>query len=593
MHDDGYVTVAAETQSVDFPVTLGSYDARGLTALYSYDLCVFRMDPRLVGPAQLVYSTYLGGRGPYDFVRAMTVDQQGVVSLAGGTDSYDFPVTGSAYQQKYNTGGYDGVFVQLDPSAKGLAQLKYSSYLGGYGQDHVGCMLALGDGSYYLGGGTSSPNFPVTPGAYSGALAGGRDAFVVRFDPRLSGSAQVQYGTLLGGTRDEDAIAMDVDALGRIALAGATDSADFPTTSGARDRILSGSGDVFVAQLDTNQSGARQLAYASYLGGDGFDTVTGLHSDRLGRAVSLVGVTDSTNYPTTPGSIRSTFGGVRDGFLTVVEPGAVASAQLRYSTYLGGKSDDAIWGMTVDPAGRLIVGGSTASSDLPTTVGAYSRTYLGNGDVFVMRIDPFAPPAGQLDYSTYLGGSVSVDFLSALSVDRSQTLFAVGLTYSSPTPFPTTTGAFARKTAGNLDFFVCRLDMGIPMFADRHRLLTRGAGVQELTVQAGRQHAGLTFQIFGALSTNPGVTIDGVTIPLNPDAYTRVALSGTNSPTWTGFRGTLDANGEARASFRLPPDLISVPRITLYHALAVFDSAGKVVMASNAVPLEIGPVETR
>ncbi|MCB9871703.1 MAG: hypothetical protein H6837_17750 [Planctomycetes bacterium] len=592
----GLVTVTGETQSINFPTTLGAYDrtfnGTGSSTVLEFDIFVSRLDPRSKSADQLVHSTYLGGKGNFEVPAAVSVDGLSIVTLVGATDSADFPVTNNAYKQSYGAGLSKGFACQIDPRASGLAQLRYSSFLGGSSDDVATSLHVDSAGVMVIGGSSNSADFPVTPGAFATSIRGGEEGFVLRLDTRRVGTAQLVYSTFFGGSSGESVNALDVDLLGRITLGGSTTSADFPTTAGARDRVLNGASDGYLLVLDATRLGPAQLLYSSYLGGKDQDSVTGLVVGPVGQIVA-VGSTHSTDFPASIGAVGPALKGGRDAFVVRIDPSAPAPTQLGYSTFLGGGADDAAFGVCVDSNGHIVVGGSTMSIDFPTTAGAYSPAYLGNRDAFVARIDAGKKGLSQLSYASYVGGAASVDSLLGLHLDESDTAFLFGNSTTSSTPFPTTLGAYSQKTAGGLDLFVCRVALGVPMFADRHRLLTRGAGVQNLTVQAGQQNARRTFQIFGALSTKPGVAIDGVTIPLNPDAYTRIALSGTNSPTWTGFRGTLDANGEAQAAFHLPPDLISTPPITLYHALVVFDSAGRVVMASHAVPLEIGHVEVR
>ena len=56
---------------------------------------------------------------------------------------------------------------------------------------------------------------------------------------------------------------------------------------------------------------------------------------------------------------------------------ATGSAILSYSTYLGGTSDDAANAVTTDSSGNIYVAGYTASTDFPTTTGAYKITQQG------------------------------------------------------------------------------------------------------------------------------------------------------------------------------------------------------------------------
>ena len=81
-----------------------------------------------------------------------------------------------------------------------------------------------------------------------------------------------------------------------------------------------------------------------------------------------------------------------------------SGAALRYSTYLGGNSDDYGSGIAVDGAGSAYVTGSTSSADFPTTPGAFDTTYNGGGDAFVTKLDASGAALG---YSTYLGGTAA------------------------------------------------------------------------------------------------------------------------------------------------------------------------------------------
>ena len=87
--------------------------------------------------------------------------------------------------------------------------------------------------------------------------------------------------------------------------------------------------------------------------------------------------------------------------------------------------------------------------------------------------------------------------------------------------------------------------------------------------------------------TRPGVNLPGVHIPLNPDLYTDVAMGAVNTIVFTKFKGTLDANGLATASFKVPANLPLPSGFTFHHAYVVYDASGKLYMASNAVPLRL------
>ena len=94
--------------------------------------------------------------------------------------------------------------------------------------------------------------------------------------------------------------------------------------------------------------------------------------------------------------------------------------------------------------------------------------------------------------------------------------------------------------------------------------------------------------IFGSeTGTTPGINLLGVHIPLNPDLYTIIAMGAVNGKEFTNFRGTLDANGLANASFNVPANLPFPAGFTFHHAYVVYDASGRFYMASNAVPLRL------
>ena len=191
------------------------------------------------------------------------------------------------------------------------------------------------------------------------------------------------------------------------------------------------------------------LVYSTYLGGNFRDGAYGIAVDASGHAY-VTGQTFSANFPTTTGAFMTRFGGAGDAFVSELN---TAGSALIYSTYLGGSGDDAGRGITVDAPGNAYVTGWTASSDFPTTAGAFQTT-LGGGydDAFVTKLNA---TGSALLYSTYLGGS-SYDEGHGIAVDASGDAYITGFTYSSN--FPTTAGAFRTASRGLDDAFVSELN---------------------------------------------------------------------------------------------------------------------------------------
>ena len=124
---------------------------------------------------------------------------------------------------------------------------------------------------------------------------------------------------------------------------------------------------------------------------------------------------------------------------------------LIYSTFLGGSSNDNIWGIDVNVAGEVFIAGGTASSDFPTTPGAFETTFQV-GDAFITKLNS---DASGLVFSTFIGGS-SGEVAYAMAVDASGSTYITGSTVS--TDFPTTTGAFDTLHNGSSDTFITKLN---------------------------------------------------------------------------------------------------------------------------------------
>jgi hypothetical protein len=119
---------------------------------------------------------------------------------------------------------------------------------------------------------------------------------------------------------------------------------------------------------------------------------------------------------------------------------------LVYSTYLGGRGLDSARATAIDASGNVYVVGSTNSSDFPT-FNAVQVAVGGDAhksSIFVTKVDT----AGQLVYSTYLGGSGSGDDTGyGIAVDAVGNAYITGVT-GSPN-FPATRGAVQIAFAGD------------------------------------------------------------------------------------------------------------------------------------------------
>jgi len=331
--------------------------------------------------------------------------------------------------------------------------LVYGTYLGGStgytnnGNTYPNGIAVDAAGDAYVTGYTYATNFVTTPNAYRTTPITGADAFVSKFNP--AGNALL-YSTYLGGSGDDDAHHIALDASGNAYVTGWTSSTNFPVVNAAQSAYGGGQYDAFVTKL--NPSGTA-FVYSTYLGGSGRDMGYGIAVDASGAAY-LTGRTTSTNYITTTGTLQGGLKGAEDAFVTKLTPaGAVA-----YSTYLGGSGQEYGANVAVDASGAAYVAGDTVSADFPTPNGAQPVAPGGYGDDgFVAELNPGGTA---LVYGTYLGGT-NIDQALGIALDPAGNVYASGSSRYSfgPAYFPTTAGAYQTTNYGGFEAFVVELDV--------------------------------------------------------------------------------------------------------------------------------------
>ncbi len=356
------------------------------------------------------------------------------------------------------------------------------------------------------------------------------------FVTKLAPDSALIYSTYLGGSGNEWGTGIAVDGAGNAYVTGWTDSTDFPTAGVPSQAANIGNEDAFVTMLDPTSA----LVYSTYLGGSGQDRGAGIAVDGAGNA-HVTGFTDSTDFPTagTPSQVANA-GNHRDAFVTKLD----STSALVYSTYLGGFGDDMSTGIALDGSGNAYVTGSTNSTDFPIAGSASQPASSGFGDGFVTKLSP----TSALLYSTYLGGSAN-DSSNDIAVDGSGNAYVVGYTFSLDFP----TAGSPPQTAhggGFYDGFVTKLSPTSALVYSTYLGGSGSDGAEAVAVDAvGNAYvtggANTTFPLVlplqgcGPLSTHAFVTKLG---PGGGLAYS-TCLGGSNLDSGAGI--AVPASGDA------------------------------------------------
>lgn len=213
-------------------------------------------------------------------------------------------------------------------------------------------------GSIYVSGFTSSPNFPVTPGAFQTQLKGTFDGFLVKFSPE---GDKIVYATYLGGSDDDFVTGLAVNDRGLAYVHGITRSVDFPAKKRHKfSSRLPFSDNYFVAKFNTNGT---KLAFSNYVN---VDFVNAIDVDKQG-SLYVVGRISSDlkdNFPIKKAFQPKFGGGGADGFVTKFD----AEGELVYSTFLGGDiGEESSADIAVNNAGSAYILSRSSAQNFPST----------------------------------------------------------------------------------------------------------------------------------------------------------------------------------------------------------------------------------
>jgi len=568
----GKIFVGGTTLSAGFPSRFGLYGSGVDSTDGDTNGFIAKFDPSQTGGASFIWSTFFGGGTPASeqtFVLGVATDVQGNVYFTGDTASPTMALK-NPFQSNFESSDtctdnpdFDGDNECTDAFVAKISaagdKLIYSSYLGGAGTDYGAAISVDITGTAWVAGSTRSNDLKTTATAFQSSLRGAENAFLAEVTPD---GGTLAYLTYIGGDGVDLVTSMAVDKAGVLYIAGTTTSGSFPTRgqgSGVSpfQKTRAGTSDAFVLKMNPSLESFQQLVYCTYVGGGPISSSIfhGVVVDSAGK-IYLTGSTNAPNFPvTTMTAFQPTYTANPKGFsqqlnamipglsyiygnavVTELNPAATSSAsQLVYSTFLGGSNMEIAQALALDPIGRLLITGQTASADFPITASTALQTanrasgyYPFTG--FLSLLDPTIAGAAGLVYSTYFGGNTA-DIPVAVAVDPTGGVILAGVTAS--TDF-TTVNAYQGHYGGPIesslpnsptpgDAFITRFDFsqvgGQQVSTLAHVADGNGFRTLVLLVNTGTTPAAYTLQFFDQNGTP-------VTYPLAPGQ----SMSGTIAP---------------------------------------------------------------
>ena len=385
--------------------------------------------PLIIDPI-LVFATYSGSVTD-NFGMTATYGQDGT-AYSGGTifgNAYPTPDNG-AYDITSNFTVQNGNQLSSDVfiskySADGTTML-WTNFIGGgthfKGAETVHSLICDTNNNLYAFGATSSQNFPVTNGCFQSNHKGGS-----HFNATYNGAYFRETGI-----------------------------------------------DIFVLKLSEN---GHNLIHSTYVGGNGndginanllgintdysspsaYDSLTSNYGDQFRGEIML----DSLNNVIIATSTRSSDFPLKNAFqpqLNGQQDGVIFKlkndfSDLVFSTYLGGKNNDALYSVKLDSSYNIVFCGGTSSLDIAVTNNAYQPTYGGGkADGIIGKLNP---DGASIKHLTYLGLD-NFDQTFIVEVDEKDRVYVIG--HSLGGKFPIINATYSNPNSCQ---FIAQLDSSL------------------------------------------------------------------------------------------------------------------------------------
>lgn len=401
-------------------------------------------------PAQVVFSTYLGGKG-YDEIRDVAIDGDGYIYIAGSTDSIDLKPTNQFLLPE----GRKSMNVMVARySSDGV--MNWLTIIGGPNHDRAYAIELEKDGTILVAG-RAGDGMPTTSGVIQpkfggdsapSKLYGPQDGFIARLS---ADGSELQWLTYFGGYDQSIIRDIAVDQTGNVLLAMNSVSKPNPhITRNAFQSKIAGGRDGLIAKITPD---GKHVLWATYLGGTG-DNDFSTPSIRVDSAGNIFGMggTNSKDMPALKNAFDQTLGGGIDLYLVKFS----SSGKFIFGTYMGGSRQEGAetHELALNPEGHPIVSTGTRSPDFPVTSGVYQPSFGSKtndpkeNDGFVSIV---SSDGSQLLASTFIGG-IESEFTQGIWINALGQILISGETSSRN--FPLSSNAIQKKYGGDEDCFV-------------------------------------------------------------------------------------------------------------------------------------------
>jgi gliding motility-associated-like protein len=433
---------------VDFDPGAGTFN---LSSSGSYDVFVCKLD----ASGNFVWAKSIGGTGG-DVGRSLVIDPSGNVLISGfynGTTDFD-PGVGVVNLTSVGPGTDDIFILKLNPSGNFL----WAKTIGGGDNGDDGNSIAVdASGNVYATGSYElTADFDPGAGTFNLTSVGFQDIFVCKLDA----SGNFVWARSMGGTDDDDGLAVKVDATGNVFASGFySEATDFNPGAGTFNLTPSDGDDIFILKLDPSGD----FIWAKSLGGTGNDNGFSMALDAAGNVYTSGFFEGTADFDPSTAVLDLTAVGGYDIFINKLD----AAGNFAWAVNMGGTSLDRGQSITLDATGNVYTTGAYRfTADFDPGTGTFNLTYAGNAgntDMFIQKLSmvptpvptiiSFTPAEGLIGTSVNITGTnfsttpannlVKFNGVTAIATSSSAT------SISTTVPIGATTGKITVAVGGN------------------------------------------------------------------------------------------------------------------------------------------------
>ncbi|MFN8154884.1 MAG: T9SS type A sorting domain-containing protein [Bacteroidia bacterium] len=364
-----------------------------------------------------------GGGQSRDEAYSVSTDASGNVYMAGNFKSQTILIGNTTLVRSQL---YDIFIAKFSSSGT----LMWAKSFGGTGNDYIGGICTDKNNNVYLTGNFGSDTIAFG----SSTLVNVNCCFGDIFLAKLDSSGNAKWAISAGGTVSDIGTAISSDNNGNIYLASAFDSPSIVV--GNSTYVCQGFSDMFVSKVDTSGN----IKWVQSFSSPGDEIPFSIASDQAGN-VYLTGFYWIS--PITFGTTTLANAGDQDMFLVKMD----SSGGVLWANGAGGPNRDRGFGVDVDAAGNVFVGGDFLSQNMN-----FGSTQVNNSsgseEIFIGKYDS----GGGLTWASTISGA-NVDNLHGLATTGNGSLLVSG-SFVSPN---LTFGSQTLNASGSIDLFLAKL----------------------------------------------------------------------------------------------------------------------------------------